>query len=263
MAALLLGASLLWSCGGNDRTDVGGVSGSGGQVGVAGSGTGGGAGAPNGGDGSGPGRGTGGGTGGSAGGGSGEPTVCLAPTDPFAWPTPRTFEVPASESWKADLELPNDPFLSQATGFDDPRWIKFIALASEPGKIYFQNSSLAELAFHYEFARDFIPEFSGMTRAQFDAVTLENEGRRAVLGAVLVPADSAPPPRIRGATGEQRRPPPGAGGDADAERGRTRHGAGRHCEPTTFRAARRRPVWRASWPILRSAGSTWPASTAG
>jgi hypothetical protein len=191
MAALLLGASVLWSCGGNDRTDVGGVSGTGGQVGVAGSGTGGGGGTPNGGNGPGPGGMGGGGTGGSAGGGTGEPTLCLAPSDPFAWPTPQTFAVPASESWKADLALPNDPFLSQGTGFDDPRWIKFIALASEPGKIYFQNSSLSELAFHYEFARDFIPEFSGMTRAQFDAVTLENEGRRAVLGAVLVPADSA------------------------------------------------------------------------
>lgn len=132
--------------------------------------------------------------GGSGGGDTGEPSLCLAPSDPFAWPASQTHELPASAVWKADVELPNDAFFSQASGLDDPRWIKFVALASEPGKLYFQNSSLPEYAFHYEFAREVIPALAGMTRAELDAVTLENEGRVAVLGAVLVPADSARQP---------------------------------------------------------------------
>ena len=98
--------------------------------------------------------------------------------------------VPADASWKAELELPNDAFFSAPQGdfLEELRWVKFIVLAKDPGKVYFQNTATAP--FHYEFASAQIPAFEGMTRAQFDAVTLENEGRQAILGAVLIPADS-------------------------------------------------------------------------
>jgi hypothetical protein len=64
-------------------------------------------------------------------------------------------------------------------------WVKFIILVDDPGQIYFHDSGSDP--FHYEFARDHIPAFQGMTREQFEAVTLVNPGRQAILGAVVVP----------------------------------------------------------------------------
>lgn len=98
--------------------------------------------------------------------------------------------VPEHVSWKSQLQLPNDDFFwtPQSGSVEDLRWAKFIVLASEPEQIYFQDARA--YPFHYEFARDRIPAFADMTRAQLDAVSLENEGRQAILGAVLVPGDS-------------------------------------------------------------------------
>lgn len=125
-----------------------------------------------------------------SGGSPNQPAACTAPGDPLAWPAPASASVPADASWKNDLELPNDAFFSLPQGdfLEEVRWVKFIVLASDPSQIFFQDA--LGYPFHYEFARDHVPAFQGMTRAQFDAVTLENEGRQAVLGAVLVPSDS-------------------------------------------------------------------------
>ena len=160
-----------------------GSSGTGGQVGNAGSSNGGSSG-----------NGTAGtaGSGGNSGndGGQNVPDDCQLPSDPFAWPAPASVDVPEHASLKTALEVPNDLFFSLPQGdfLQEVRWVKFIVLASDPSQIYFQDA--ATYPFHYEFARDRIPAFQGMSRAQFDAVTLENEGRQAVLGAVLVPGDS-------------------------------------------------------------------------
>ncbi|HTV25193.1 MAG TPA: hypothetical protein VMG12_41150, partial [Polyangiaceae bacterium] len=193
--ALVALASLAFAFGcGSDRTDVDqGSSGSAGQVGNGGS-----SGNGNGGS---SGSGTAGsagtaGNGGSAGngGGSNVPDNCQLPGDAFAWPAPASVDVPAHESWKSQLELPNDAFFSLPQGdfLEEVRWVKFIVLASDPSQIYFQDATA--YPFHYEFARDHVPAFEGMTRAEFDAVTLRNEGREAVLGAVLVPSDSSSHP---------------------------------------------------------------------
>lgn len=65
------------------------------------------------------------------------------------------------------------------------RWVKFALLLSEPHRVWFQDSG--KYPFHYEFGTARLPGFSGMTRAQFDAVTLRTNGQRAVLGAVVFP----------------------------------------------------------------------------
>lgn len=181
----LTSLSFAFGCG-SDRTGIDpGASGAAGQVGGGGSSSG------NGGS-AGAGMAGSAGIGGSAGGdgGSNVPEACAAPSDPFDWPAPASAEVPAHATLKTALELPNDAFLSQPQGdfLEEVRWVKFIVLASAPNQIYFQDA--AAYPFHYEFARDRIPAFQGMSRAQFDRVTLQTEGRQAVLGAVLVPADS-------------------------------------------------------------------------
>jgi hypothetical protein len=130
------------------------------------------------------------GNGGSAGMDPGGPTVCLAPADPLEWPAPAAVNVPEHVSWKTNLELPADPFfaLPQGGSLEEIRWVKFIMLASAPDQIFFHDAQA--YPFHYEFARDRIPAFQNLTRTEFDRVTLESEGREAILGAVLLPADS-------------------------------------------------------------------------
>jgi hypothetical protein len=187
----LLSLACAFACGGDDTHGDDAPAGAAGQVGGGGSangGTGGVAGSA--------GQPGGAGNGGSAGSGgsSNEPASCRAPTDPFDWPEPASVSVPADASWKGDLAIPNDEFFSAPQGdFQEAvRWVKFIVLASDPGKVYFQDA-LTE-PFHYEFATSVIPAFQGMTREQFDAVTLNDEGRQAILGALLVPADTVSHP---------------------------------------------------------------------
>ena len=172
-------------CGLDDETRVIGGAGRGGSGGTSSNGSAGSAGS----------AGTGGSpaSGGSAGTGD-EPAACQSPSDPFAWPPPTSVSVAADDSWKGNIELPYDPLLSLPEGDAQNQlsWVKFIVLTSDPSQIYFQSSTT--YPFHYEFARDHIPAFAGMSRAELDAVTLHAEGRQAILGAVLVPSDSASHP---------------------------------------------------------------------
>jgi hypothetical protein len=180
----LASLALSFGCGGDDTKIDDGASGAAGQVGGGGSS----------GNGGSSGSGTAGnaGSGGSsgAGGGGDVPANCQLPSDPFEWPAPASVDVPEHESVKTAIELPIDSFLSLPQGdfLDGVSWVKFIVPASDPSQIFFQDS--AAYPFHYEFARDRIPTFAGMSRAEFDAASLRNEGRQAVLGAVLVPSDS-------------------------------------------------------------------------
>jgi hypothetical protein len=127
----------------------------------------------------------------AGGGAAGATSDCIDPAAPFEWPVPlEDVSVPAHGSWKSELTLPEEPFLSVPENFtqDAIRWVKFTVLLSEPETVYFQDSTA--YSFHYDFATEHIPELEGMTRQEFDAVTLTTEGQRAVLGAVLVPGDS-------------------------------------------------------------------------
>jgi hypothetical protein len=80
-----------------------------------------------------------------------------------------------------------DAFLSPA---GDPwqrqsQWVKFALLLETPHRVWFQDSQ--KYAFHYEFGTARLPGFAGLTRAQFDALTLHTNGQKAVLGAVVFP----------------------------------------------------------------------------
>ncbi len=75
---------------------------------------------------------------------------------------------------------------ASAQTLDSPTWIKFTILACDPTKVYFQNSRA--YPFHYDFAREFLGPFDGVSRQEFDRLTLHEEGQQAVLGAVVFPA---------------------------------------------------------------------------
>lgn len=94
---------------------------------------------------------------------------------------PRT----AVDDWKNQVLYPDDPLRSPDPGYGrlDPRWIKFAILLSDPHRVYFQDS--VRYPFHYEFAVARLDPFQGMSRSEFDEVSLRLENQQVVLGAVL------------------------------------------------------------------------------
>lgn len=108
----------------------------------------------------------------------------------WAWPYPEVpVELGADPSWKRALTVPGDPFaVVPYTDFGTPdaAWIKWTLLTRDPDELLFQNGNVEP--FHADFATAHLPMFSGMSPAEFDAVTLRYSpsGQLAILGAVLV-----------------------------------------------------------------------------
>lgn len=95
--------------------------------------------------------------------------------------------ITAADDWKNQIHFPNDPFLSAFTGHpgDAVRWVKFAIRLNEPTRVYYQDSG--KYPFHYEFAVKRLEPFVGMSRSEFDRVSLRSSGQQVVLGAVLFP----------------------------------------------------------------------------
>ncbi|MDB6132129.1 MAG: uncharacterized protein JWM59_372 [Verrucomicrobiales bacterium] len=91
----------------------------------------------------------------------------------------------AQDDWKNQLVFPEDSFRSRELEGGTVRWVKFALRTDEPWRVYFQDS--VRWPFHYEFATARLSPFMGMTRPEFDAVSLRRAGQRVVLGAVLFP----------------------------------------------------------------------------
>ncbi|MCP4847157.1 MAG: hypothetical protein GY899_04325 [Verrucomicrobiaceae bacterium] len=91
-----------------------------------------------------------------------------------------------NESWKNELTLPEEAFLSENLGesFVTVKWVKFVMIIDDCTRVYFQDSS--KYLFHYNFASDLLAPFVDMSSSEFDSVTLSREGQQAILGAVLV-----------------------------------------------------------------------------
>jgi hypothetical protein len=90
-----------------------------------------------------------------------------------------------ADDWKNQVFYPDDPLRSPDPGYGrmDPRWIKFAIVLGEPHRVYFQDS--VRYPFHYDFAVARLEPFIGMSRAEFDAISLRRENQQVVLGAVL------------------------------------------------------------------------------
>lgn len=90
------------------------------------------------------------------------------------------------DDWKNQITLPNEPFLNEPTGFSftQPRWVKFAIVKDDPARIFFQDSG--KYPFHYDFAAARLPEFEGLSRQEFDRISLfPGPEQRLVLGAIL------------------------------------------------------------------------------
>lgn len=116
------------------------------------------------------------------------------PVGPAAFYRVRSSSLMSTDDGKNGLRLPDDPFINEPP---DPyavspeiRWVKFLFLASDPGRIWFQDSR--KHGFHWDWARLRLREFAGATRSQFDAMTLRRDGRVAVAGAVVLPGSGSP-----------------------------------------------------------------------
>ncbi len=108
---------------------------------------------------------------------------------PFEWPVPtKPIKITASPLLKNKItaEPFAEPFmaLGSQAGF-----VKFIVLMRDPSKVYFQDTNA--LPFHSDAAIEHIDPFVGMTRSQFDSLSLFEKDQEAILGAVLFPSDSS------------------------------------------------------------------------
>lgn len=98
-----------------------------------------------------------------------------------------------SSLWKNAIEFPDEPFAVQGAGGELPTWIKFTILTCDPSVVYFQDSN--QYSFHYDFAVNELDPFAGLTREQYDLISLHAIGQEAILGAVLYPGwDLSNPP---------------------------------------------------------------------
>jgi hypothetical protein len=110
---------------------------------------------------------------------------------PWRFYRARVSELSAEDDWKNQIRYDQDPFLSWPSGMvqDDIRWIKFAILHDEPHRVYFQDSS--KFLFHYDFATVRLGPFRGMSRTEFDQVSLHPANQQVVLGTVLLPPEPA------------------------------------------------------------------------
>jgi hypothetical protein len=83
-----------------------------------------------------------------------------------------------------------DPFRSSPPTPWNPKpgWLKFAILLDAPYRVIFQDS--AKYLFHYDFAVARLPRFEGLSREEFNAVSLQTNGQQVVLGAVVFPANT-------------------------------------------------------------------------
>lgn len=93
-----------------------------------------------------------------------------------------------SPSWRNTVEWATDPFAVAPSDPNDPRWIKFTVLLSDPTRVYFQDS--VQYPYHYDFAAQRLDPYLGITRTNFDALSLYASGQQVQLGAVLFPPGS-------------------------------------------------------------------------
>ncbi|TNF34081.1 MAG: hypothetical protein EP329_07610 [Deltaproteobacteria bacterium] len=115
-----------------------------------------------------------------------EDTVQVDTSGPWDWPWPaQTVDIPADASWKTTVAYPDDTFFAIPSNgpYFEPRWVKFQILTGDPSRVIFQDSRAYPL--HFPFAEERVPLFYDLTPAQFDAVTLYDDSKQALLGAVL------------------------------------------------------------------------------
>ncbi|MCP4344562.1 MAG: hypothetical protein GY795_03425 [Desulfobacterales bacterium] len=103
---------------------------------------------------------------------------------PVSWSSNSQCIVTSSSDWKNTVDFPHDSFMNYGTA----NWIKFTVLLCDSETVYFQDSK--KYQFHYEFAKERLDPFLGVTQDGFNQATLFTEAREAILGAVITPPSS-------------------------------------------------------------------------
>ena len=103
-----------------------------------------------------------------------------------AWGAPFTSE----DDWKNQVGWRDG--LMTGGGFElTMGWVKFAIPLSEPYRVYYQDSG--KYPFHADFATVRLPPFVGMSRTEFDAVSLWTNNQQVLLGTMLVPGGTRYP----------------------------------------------------------------------
>jgi hypothetical protein len=93
--------------------------------------------------------------------------------------------IASTNDWKNQISFPLDAFTSTNDAGNQPSWIKFAVVLSDPFRVYYQDSR--GYLFHYDFAATRLDPFRGMNRDAFNAVSLHRNGQQALLGVALFP----------------------------------------------------------------------------
>ncbi len=118
---------------------------------------------------------------------------CPPDATSFSWPVPpSTVSITSDASWKHNVNFPGDSFRSYSVGGTAGQggfvYIKFSIFVSDPEVVYFQNSKT--YPFHYDFAQAHLDPYLGISREDFDQVTLFESNQEVILGALVFPATS-------------------------------------------------------------------------
>lgn len=94
-----------------------------------------------------------------------------------------------TNDWKNQVFFPHDAFASQADHEPAIRWLKFSILCQEPHRVHYQDSD--KYVLHYDFASARLDAFRGISRAEFDRVSLFTTNQQVLLGTVLFAPEAA------------------------------------------------------------------------
>ncbi|MFO0869666.1 MAG: PEP/pyruvate-binding domain-containing protein [Pirellulales bacterium] len=89
---------------------------------------------------------------------------------------------------RTTIQWRDEPFAAFAGGFSGVRYVKGSILLSDPGTVYFQDS--VKYLYHYDFARERLAPFLGLTPDEFGEVSLHRAGQQVVMVSVLLTPDS-------------------------------------------------------------------------
>lgn len=124
---------------------------------------------------------------------AGDQLLCPSVLDSLLLPPPTDISVTGAEGWSSTFSDTDFRLTATNTGsdFTGPTlaWVKFSILLEAPETVVFQHTG--DNPFHYDFLESRVDEFTGLSHDEFNAISLDNEGRRVLLGAIVLPLQSA------------------------------------------------------------------------
>lgn len=90
-----------------------------------------------------------------------------------------------SPYWKNTIDFPGDPFRVDLSTSDPVGWIKFTIPVGDPTSVYYQDGHQYPL--HYDFATAELKPYVGISRPDYDQLTLYEQGQELILGAIVLP----------------------------------------------------------------------------